>query len=88
MTAITMTKATATTATQKPVISMATANINDIVPLLFAHPVISEYIDRFNPVGDKVIKNECYSIVYDDLDYPQRISVYLNNADYTNTICC
>ena len=73
-------------ATPTLVISMATANINDIVPLLFAHPVIGAYIDRFAPVGDKVIENRCYSIVYDDLDYPSKISVYLN--DYNNTVCC
>lgn len=68
---------------QNPVITLVTNNINDVVKLMFEHRVIAEYIDCFNPIGDAVIKNNCYTIVYDDIEAANkgkktRISVYLN----------
>lgn len=70
---------------QNPVITLVTNNINDVVKLMFKHPVIAAYIDRFNPIGDAVIKNDCYQIVYENLDAVNkgrktRINVYLNPA--------
>ncbi len=70
---------------QNPVISIKSKNIQEVVALMFQNPVISAYIKRVNPVGDAVIKNDCYSIVYADLEAVNRgrkttISVYLNPA--------
>lgn len=70
---------------QNLVITLVTNNINDVVKLMFKHPVIVAYIDRINPVGDAVIRNDCYAIVYNDIEAANRgkktkISVYLNPA--------
>lgn len=69
----------------KPIISIKSRNIQEVVSLMMQNPVISAYIERFNPVGDAVIKNDCYSIVYADLEAVNRgrkttISVFLNPA--------
>lgn len=69
----------------KPIISIKSRNIQEVVCLMMQNPVISAYIERVNPVGDAVIKNDCYSIVYADLEAVNRgrkttISVFLNPA--------
>lgn len=69
----------------KPIISVKSRNIQEVVSLMMQNPVISAYIEQVNPVGDAVIKNDCYSIVYADLEAVNRgrkttISVFLNPA--------
>lgn len=68
-----------------PVISIRSKDIQDVVALMFQHPVISAYIELANPVGDAVISNVCYTIRYADLEAVNRgqkttISVFLNPA--------
>lgn len=70
---------------QNPVICIKSKNIQEVVSLMFKNPIISAYIERVNPVGDAVIKNDCYSIVYSNLEAVNRgrkttISVYMNPA--------
>lgn len=77
---------TATT-DSKPIIDIATSDINTVIPLMFQNPTIADYINRFNPINEQVIRNACYCICYDDYDNPQRITVYLN-SDYSNTVYC
>lgn len=74
----------------KPIISITTNTLNDIIPLLFQNPIISAYLDRFKPINEKAISNECYSIRYSDIDkaskgYQVRIDVFINPA---YTVCC
>lgn len=79
---------TPTTATDsKPIISIATSDINTVIPLMFLNPIISDFIENNKPINEQVISNECYHIEYDDYENIKRISVYLN-GNYSETVCC
>lgn len=79
---------TATTATNsKPIIDIATSDINTVIPLMFLNPIISDFIENNKPINEQVISNECYHIEYDDYENINRITVYLN-SNYSNTVCC
>ena len=76
---------TTKTATDKPIIDIATSDLNTVIPLMFLNPIISDFIENNNPINEQVISNECYHIEYDDYDNTTKIMVYLN-PDYVANI--
>lgn len=65
------------------VISMRTNDINEVLAAMLQIPVIENYVATHELINRAITHNDCYSIVYDDIEKVNRgrkttISVYLN----------
>lgn len=66
----------------KPIISIVTNNINDVLALMLQNPIIADYVSSHELINQAITNNPCYQIVYDDIEKAGRgkktkVNVYL-----------